>query len=172
MNEFEYVYISKEQLEFPLDDSINILNADDKENCTCIISNSNKIKAEIVAPEIDFYINNSDDDLSTKISSVKTLYDARMIAFDMARYFDYEQEIGNLLIVVSKDDPSILPKLKESGFKVICLKPEQIAYTEGHIGELKVGVIVEKDEIKEVKTDQMIWFDAPKTALKQSGIYD
>ncbi|MDR0467364.1 MAG: 4Fe-4S binding protein, partial [Campylobacteraceae bacterium] len=163
---------NKNRLEFPLDDSIYIMQDEGKKDFTCIVSNSDKVGADIFAPEIDFYINSSQDDINSKISAVKTLYDARMISYDMARYFDYEQEIGNLLLVISSGNPPIVSKLKEANFKTILLKPEQISYIEGHLGELKVGVSINEDEINEVKTDQIVWFNAPKHAILQSGIYD
>lgn len=172
MSEVEYVYYSDEKLEFPLSDEIVVANLSTKDDYDSIISNSKDVKTQVVAPEIDFYINFSEDDLNTKINSVKTLYDARMVSFDLAKYFDYEQDIGNLLLLVSKEKPTVFDKLKEAGLKCILLNPEQIAYIEGHVGELKVGVNLRDDDISEVKTDQIVWFDAPEYALLQSGVYD
>ncbi|MFV0482413.1 MAG: ATP-binding protein [Campylobacteraceae bacterium] len=171
MKEFEFGFYAKNALEFPLDESIKIVDEKDKNEVSAIISNSKEIKAEVYAPEIDFYVRNSNDNLADKIKAVKTLYDARLSAFDLAQFFDYEQEVGNLLLVVSSEEPTVLKKLKESGFKAILLKPEQVAYISGHLGALDVGVMID-GEINEVKTDQMLWINAPEFALEQSGVYD
>lgn len=172
MKEFEFGYFSDEKLNFPLNDLVKIISKDEKDNISCIVSNSSDIKAEIVAPEIDFYIKNTQDDLSDKIKSVQVLYEARATSFDLAKFLEYEQNVGNLVLIVSETLPDISSKLKQSDFKTVLLKPSQIAYISGHLGALEVGVLISEDEISEVKTDQIIWFDAPEKVLLQSGVYD
>lgn len=171
MNELEFVYYNQVGLGFPLSEDIKIVREKD-DKISCLISNSKEIHSQVVAPEIDFYIRNTRDDISTQITSIKAMYEARVVAYDLAKYFDYEQEVGNLLVVVSNDDEHIVKKLKEIDFKVVLLKPEQISYLSGHIGALHVGVLQNNGELAELKTDQVLWMDAQEYALKISGVYE
>lgn len=51
------------------------------------------------------------------------------------------------------------------------LSPSMILDVDGHIGALKV-VLKKEGELFDVECDQILWWDAPKFATKQSGTYD
>ena len=62
----EYVFYAKEALDFPLSDEIETIT----KPCTTeyLISNSPEAKAVIYAPEINFYLSKTKDDIATKIA--------------------------------------------------------------------------------------------------------
>jgi len=171
MKEVSFAYFGKDKLSFPLSDAIKIATAFDKNDLASIVSNSNEISSQIVADEIDFYINNTQDDVSQRISSVELLYNARLIAFDLAQYFDQTQEVGNLVLVISQEACAFLPALQKSGFKAIVLPSDEIKSIDGHLGAFEVGILRGGEWIN-VKTDQIIWQKAPDGVLSRNGIYD
>ncbi len=57
----EFIYYNEESLEFPLNESIMVTQS--KEEGSFLISNSKEIQSEFYAPEIDFYIKNSQTDV-------------------------------------------------------------------------------------------------------------
>ena len=72
----EYIYYNKNGLDFPLSEKIQVTtNLDDIKEKSFLISNSKDVNSEFIASEIDFYIKNSQDDLSKKIQNVLKLYD-------------------------------------------------------------------------------------------------
>ena len=168
--EKEYLFYSQAALEFPLDDSIDVLtNLNDS---SYIVSNTNMANAEIYAPEINFYMKNTQDDISKKITNIKKLYDIRVSAYDLAQDVDYEEAVGNKLVIVSnEDEDELIGQLKKSEFTCIVLNPVNIVDLNGHIGKL-ILTIRKEEELIDLETDQIIWADAPEFAMKQSGVYD
>ncbi len=169
----EYVFYTEEGLDFPLDDSIDVISDVDSLEYEPLVSNSRKIKSMIHAPEIDFYLKNSRDELLDKIKNIKTLYDIRSINFDYAKDFDFEEEVNEKLLIVT-DDKNIEKYrkiLENDKFKTITLAPKMVFDVNGHIGKLRV-TIQKEDEEYEIDCDQIVWEDAPSFAMKQSGVFD
>ncbi|AZV46998.1 4Fe-4S ferredoxin [Nautilia sp. PV-1] len=161
----EYVYFSNE-LEFPLPESITFTNNSSEK---AIISNSKQIEAEIYAPEIDFYIKNSEDETLKKIENIEKLYQIRGIKFDSAKYNEYEKEIGNKVLVIGNKEQA--EKLSLDDFEVYYALPEWIKNITGTIGALEFTIDKNGETIK-LSVDQAIWFNAPDAAYKQRGIVD
>lgn len=167
----EYVFYAKEALDFPLSDEIETIT----KPCTTeyLISNSPEAKAVIYAPEINFYLSKTKDDIATKIATISKLYAIRAISFDFAQDIDYSQEVGKKLLIVTDDDAleKLKIKLTEEGYTVMLLSPSMLVSVDGHIGKLSVE-IQKNNEIFELECDQIIWQNAPAFAMKQSGVYD
>lgn len=166
----EYIYCDQTPLEYPLNDSIEVcteLNDDE-----CIVSNIENANAQIYAPEINFYVKNTQDDISEKIVNIKKLYDIRASTYDLAQDLDFAQEVGNKIVVVSdKDEDELIEQLKNLGLTCIALNPLNIVDANGCIGKL-ILTIRKEEELIDLETDQVIWYDAPEFAMKQSGTYD
>jgi len=166
----EYLFYDQTVLEFPLDSSIDVLTVMDENSY--IVSNTQTKNAQIYAPEINFYLNNTQDEISKKIQNIKKLYDIRAATYDLAQDLDYEESVGDKILIVSnKDEDKLESKLKNLEFTYIVLNPINIVDVNGHIGKLKVTIRREEGLI-DLETDQIIWFDAPEFAVKQSGVYD
>jgi len=165
----EYLFLTDTKSAFPLDDSIRIL--DKLDNNDYIVANTDIDTTQIYAPEINFYTQNSTDDIGQKIQNIKALYDARSLTFDLAQDMDYEKEVNNKLLTVTSTEEKYEKILNSDKFTAITLSPDMILNVSGHIGEL--AVTMQKDgEQYEINCDQIIWEDAPQFATKQSGTYD
>ena len=56
----EFIYYNDKGIDFPLTEDIFVTtNIEDAKNKSFIISNTDEIKSELTAKEIDFYIKNS-----------------------------------------------------------------------------------------------------------------
>jgi ferredoxin len=166
----EYLFYYQSALEFPLDESIEISAAIDKGDY--LVSNVKTSCAQVYAPEINFYVENSEDDIGDKIKNIKKLYDIRATVYDLAQDLDFTQEVGKkLLIVAEENQEELSEELSEAGFTCIALNPLNIVDVNGCIGKLTVTVKKE-NELIDLQTDQIIWFGAPDFAMKQSGVYD
>lgn len=169
----EYVFYSPQGLDFPLSDEIDVLTKP-YSNEGYLISNAPEVKAVIYAPEINFYLEKSLDSVAQKIVNVSKLYAIRSIGFDYAQDQDYTQDVGNKVLIVADATESIIAlkeQLISEGYVVIVLDVSTILDVEGHIGNLHVTLKKEGD-IVEVTCDQMLWWNAPLFATKQSGTYD
>jgi ferredoxin len=168
--EKEYLFYDQIALEYPLDESIEVsTELDDKEY---IVSNVQNENAQIYAPEINFYIKNTKDDISQKIVNIKKLYDIRASTYDLAQDLDFEESVGDKVVVVStKNEDSLLEELQNLEFTSIVLNPINIVDVNGHIGKLTL-TIKKEEELIDLETDQIIWEDAPEFAMKQSGTHD
>ena len=167
----EYIFYSEVGLDFPLDETIEVVTSTD--GTGYLVSNTKEIDAVIYAPEVDFYIKQSLDPIAQKIVNVTKLYATRAIGFDFAQDVDYEQAVGKKLLLVTDDIQNELLKtqLVSEGFTVLVLSPAMILDVNGHIGALHVS-LKKEDGIFDLEVDQIIWWNAPVFAMKQSGVYD
>lgn len=167
----EYLFYSSLPLDFPLDDSIEISSS--LNDSDYLVSNTKESHSEVYAPEINFYVQNSQDDLAAKIGNVKKLYDARSLAYDLAQDMDYEEEVGSKLLIVSTDEDvdSLKEEMSEAGLTCITIPAGMVLDVNGKIGSLTV-TIKKDEEIVDLETDQILWFDAPLFAMKQLGTVD
>lgn len=168
----EYLFYDHKPLEFPLDESIEVLTSLQNAPLNYLISNIELATTCKYAPEINFYIENSKDALSQKIENIKKLYDIRATGYELAQDLDFVQEVGKMLLIVSCEDVTkIEERMREKGFTILSLEPSMIKDVNGHIGNLSVLILKDAEEL-EVQTDQILWFDAPDFAMKQSGTID
>jgi len=170
----EYIYYSKELLDFPLHEDILVSNnISEINNNSFLISNSDEINSEVIANEINFYIKNSKDSLSKKIENVKKLYDVALTKYDNAKDFSYSLEVGNRLLLIAnvEDAREVMKQVEANEFDMYHIDESILKSIDGKIGELAVVV---NDNGKDVtlNVDQIIWFDAKEEGLKQSGTFD
>ena len=170
----EFIYYNPNGIEFPLPESIIVTNKlIDHKDDNFIVSNVSMTNTELVANEIDFYINNSKDPLSKKIKSVEKLYEINGIRFDLAQDIIYTQDISNKVLLVCDDNQKkdVLKHLTLNEFDLFHIHEDIIEDINGHIGNLTIKV---KDEEKliDLNVDQIIWFNAKQLGLKQSGCFD
>ena len=169
----EYVYYSPESLDFPLNESIRIIDDLQKVNENFMISNSKELLAEAYAPEIDFYIKNSKDDVSDKIKIVELLYAIKGIKLDFATDFESSKDIGDRLLIVGEKEQliEIESLLSDAQLDLYFASSEFVSKIEGTIGDLVVS-LNRNGKITPLSIDQMVWFNAPKSAFVQNGVYD
>lgn len=167
MKEFAYL---NSGLEVVIPDEIEELKVLNDE--CYLVSNSPNLKAEIYAPEIDFYLKNSKDSVLQKAKNLNILYEARASVFDMAKDMDYEKNVGKNVILISDKDRSNLSEiLKENGYKVINLTHPEVKFLYGEIGDLYTTVLSANDEF-EVKSDFVLVNGIKEYMLRQSGTLD
>ena len=169
----EYVYYSPETLDFPLNESIRIIDDLQKVNENFMISNSKELSAEAYAPEIDFYIKNSKDDVSDKIKTVELLYAIKGIKLDFATDFESSKDIGDKLLIVGEKEQliEIESLLSDTQLDLYFASSEFVSKIEGTIGDLVVS-LNRNGKVTPLSVDQMVWFNAPKSAFVQNGVYD
>jgi MinD superfamily P-loop ATPase len=170
MNDF--IYYSKNKLDFPLSESIYV--TDDKTiKGDFIISNSKKIDAEIIANEINFYVNNTEDVISNKIINIEKLYELNAIRFDMAQDISYLHTVSNKLLFICNDleYEKILEILDKDKFNLFHIREETLRNISGCIGDLIVTVN-DKKKVTTISVSQIIWRNAKEIAMQRSGCYD
>ncbi|EJB9754508.1 ferredoxin, partial [Campylobacter jejuni] len=168
----DFVYIKNDVL-IPLPDAIEILDqANDKEALIC---NDKNQKAQIYAPEINFYLKNSQDEILEQSKNVLTLYEARASVYDLGLDLEQSKEVQNRLILADSDTQTV-EFLKEHGFKVIALSSAEILAVFGSVGELCAVV---KNQGEEVEIDfDFLLFKAENLSVvrkdftRQSGCYN
>lgn len=171
----EFIHYSALGLDFPISEQIFVTtNIEDTKNKNFIISNTNEITSELTAQEIDFYIKNSQDNLSNKIKNVLKLYEIAAIKYDFSQDISYTQEVSNqvLLITNTQDEyDNFVSKVKVEDFELFSINENIIKNINGHIGNLQVTVLDENEEIV-LNVSQIVWFDAKQIGLNQSGTFD
>ncbi|MBE0496644.1 MAG: 4Fe-4S dicluster domain-containing protein [Campylobacterales bacterium] len=168
----EYVYYDHLNLEIPLQDHIEVVKTPFLAE-QCLITNHPDVPSHLIAPEIDFYLKNSEDTLLDKALNVSTLFEARALCYDFSQDSDYTQEVGRNIVLVGDEEMlgGLKQALKAKEFAVLIVHPSEVAMIEGHLGALHV-TLRQGDELHEVDADQMVWFEAPEFALRQSGVLD
>lgn len=172
----EFIYYNPKELDFPVSEEIFVTtNIEDTKEKTFLISNSDEVNCELVAQEIDFYIKNSQDNLSKKISNVRKLYEVAVTKYDFAQDMSYSQEITKdvLLITNNKEDyDNFIAKINSDDFELFSINEEILKDIKGHIGNLQVTVIDDEDDEVVLNISQIVWFDAKQMGLNQSGTFD
>lgn len=170
----EFVYYNPEGLEFPIDEAIFVTpNIEETKNKNFLISNSLEVEAEASADEIDFYIRNSTDPISTKIQNVLKLYEIAAIRFDNAQDMVYSQKVEKKVLLVANDEDAkeFIASMETKEFDLFHVKEEIIKSISGHIGNLSV-IVEDEDKDVTLKVDQIVWFDVKPMGLTQSGTFD
>ena len=135
-----------------------------------LISNEKSSKAQIYAPEINFYLKNSQDDYLAKAQNTLLLYEARASVFDLGLDLDYEKQVGSRVIIASATDKSPLCELlRAADFKVVQVDRALSVY--GAVGELAV-IVQEKGEEVEIECDFFLYDAFQPSFDRQSGCYD
>lgn len=156
-----------------LSDDIEICGDEEgAKNEEFIVANSLKLKAQIYAPEINFYIENSADEPLQIAKNVDILYRAKDIAFDGALDSDYQKPVGkNVILACDEPREGLVGLLRRHGFKVIALSRAEIKFVYGEIGDLAVTILSERDEV-ETEADFFLISGAVPYQLRQSGCYE
>ena len=170
----EFIYYNSEGLDFPLSESILVTDKiTDHKDSDFIVSNTNMFNTELVADEIDFYINNTKDSIADKIKNIEKLYQANEIRFDLAQDMTFSQEVSNRVLLICQKEwkNEILKSIVADEFDLFHINEEIIVDINGHIGNLSVIVNDNEEEVT-LKVDQIIWFDEKELGMKQSGCFD
>lgn len=174
----DFVFIKNDFL-VPLPDSISLYERDEFEKSSenskqgekfALISNEKSLKAQIYAPEINFYLKNSQDECLDKAKNTLLLYEVRASLYDLGLDLEYDKQVGaNVIIASAQDKGALCEFLGQNGFKA--LQVSEVLGVYGAVGEL--GVITqEKGAELDIECD-FFFYDEFKTSFdKQSGCYD
>ena len=156
-----------------LSDGIEIYGDEEvAKNEEFIVANSPKLKAQIYAPQINFYIVNTKDEPLVIAQNVDILYEAAAAAFDGALYSDHQKPVGkNVILACDEPREELVALLKQHGFKVIALSRAEIKFVYGEIGDLSVSISGKEGEF-EVQSDFFLVRGAQAYQLRQSGCYE
>ena len=139
-----------------------------------LVSNSRDSNAEIYAPEIHLYFENSLDPLELKTTNLKKLYEARAVRYDYAQDVDSSVRVGNTVLIISdREQHEFVEVLKTEGFSVIFIPLQADCQVEGSLGDFKVQIYQKDNENeKKITGAQVVWFNAPDQKRKITGVHD
>lgn len=137
-----------------------------------LISNIKTEKAFIYAPEINFYLHNSNGSADQKAENVTRLYQIRAALLDLDQQTRKSVEVGKRVLFISSGDNSLLQTmLNESGFTLVSVEAKSIVKLDGHIGKLQISVQA-GSELLVLEADQVVWRNCPEKYLQKKGVYD
>ncbi|WP_122893187.1 4Fe-4S binding protein [Arcobacter peruensis] len=171
----EFIYYNPKELDFPLSEEILVTtNIEDTKEKNFLISNTKEVQSELNASEIEFYINNSQDSVSTKIENVLKLYEIAASKYDFAQDISYSEDVSKQLLLITNSQEeyeAFAACIKPDDFELFSVNEDIVKEISGHIGNLTVIV---DDEGKDVtlNVSQIVWFDAKQIGLNQSGTFD
>ena len=171
----EYIYYNKNGLDFPLNEKIQVTtNLDDIKDKSFLISNSKDVNSEFIASEIDFYIKNSQDNLSKKIENVLKLYEINATRFDFAQDISHSVDISKEVLLITKNQEEydlFTSKLSKDDFELFKIDETILKTISGEIGNFEVIV---KDSHKDItlRVSQIVWFDAKPSPKERIGVFD
>ena len=171
----EYIYYNKNGLDFPLSEKIQVTtNLDDIKEKSFLISNSKDVNSEFIASEIDFYIKNSQDDLSKKIQNVSKLYEINATRFDFAQDISHSVDVSKEVLLITKTQEEydlFISQLSKDDFELFRIDETILKTISGEIGNFEVIV---KDSHKDItlRVSQIVWFDAKPSPKERIGVFD
>ncbi len=167
----EYIYYNKNGLDFPLSEKIQVATSlDDIKEKSFLISNSKDVNSEFIASEIDFYIKNSQDDLSKKIQNVLKLYDINATRFDFAQDISHSVDVSKEVLLITKTQEEydlFTSQLSKDDFELFRIDETILKTISGEIGNFEVVV---KDSHKDItlRVSQIVWFDAKPSPKREN----
>ena len=171
----EFIYYNASGLDFPVSEQIFVTtNIEDTKNKNFLISNTNEIPSELTAQEIDFYIKNSQDNLSNKIKNVSKLYEIAAVKYDLALDIPFSAEISNNVLLISQNQKQydkFISSIEAKDFELFSISENIIKSISGNIGNLQV-IVTDEDEDITLNVSQIVWFDAKQTGKERSGVFD
>lgn len=136
-----------------------------------LVSNSRDSNAEVYAPEINVYVENSLDSPEMKIKNLKKLYQARATRYDYAQDVDSSVRVGKTVLVISEcEQPELIDVLKTAGYLVIYHNLKGDCQLEGSLGNFRVKTAQDSDS--NVTVDQVIWCNVPDQKRNLAGVHD
>ncbi|HEC1792370.1 TPA: 4Fe-4S dicluster domain-containing protein [Campylobacter lari] len=165
----DFVFLENEDL-IPLSDDISIVQKACSEEV--FIGNSKLLNPEVYAPEINFYLKNSQDDVLKKAKTIESLYKIRSKVYDLGLDLEYTKEVGKNVIIVSNEDQNeLIESLKKQEYKVLKLSNEQCLGVLGCVGELCVIALKDNEQV-EIDCDFFLYDVKKESFDQQSGCYD
>ncbi|MDX4063654.1 4Fe-4S binding protein [Aliarcobacter skirrowii] len=171
----EFIYYNKNGLDFPLSEKIQVTTSlDDIKDKSFLISNSKDVNSEFIASEIDFYIKNSQDNLSKKIQNVLKLYEINATRFDFAQDISHSVDISKEVLLITKNQEEydlFTSQLSKDDFELFRIDETILKTISGEIGNFEVVV---KDSHKDItlRVSQIVWFDAKPSPKERIGVFD
>ena len=171
----EYIYYNKNGLDFPLSEKIQVTTSlDDIKDQSFLISNSKDVNSEFIASEIDFYIKNSQDNLSKKIQNVSKLYEINATRFDFAQDISHSVDVSKEVLLITKTQEEydlFTSQLSKDDFELFRIDETILKTISGEIGNFEVIV---KDSHKDItlRVSQIVWFDAKPSPKERIGVFD
>ena len=171
----EFIYYNASGLDFPVSEQIFVTtNIEDTKNKNFLISNTNEIPSELTAQEIDYYIKNSQNNLSNKIKNVSKLYEIAATKYDLALDIPLSAEISNNVLLISQNQEQydkFISSIEAKDFELFSISENIIKSISGNIGNLQV-IVTDEDEDITLNVSQIVWFDAKQTGKERSGVFD
>ena len=171
----EFIYYNKNGLDFPLSEKIQVTtNLDDTKDKSFLISNSKDVNSEFIASEIDFYIKNSQDNISKKIQNVSKLYEINATRFDFAQDISHSVDVSKEVLLITKTQEEydlFTSQLSKDDFELFRIDETILKTISGEIGNFEVVV---KDSHKDItlRVSQIVWFDAKPSPKERIGVFD
>ena len=171
----EFIYYNKNGLDFPLSEKIQVTTSlDDIKDKSFLISNSKDVNSEFIASEIDFYIKNSQDNLSKKIENVLKLYEINATRFDFAQDISHSVDVSKEVLLITKNQEEydlFTSQLSKDDFELFRIDETILKTISGEIGNFEVVV---KDSHKDItlRVSQIVWIDAKPSPKERIGVFD
>ncbi len=174
MNSLKFALLNqtKKEVKIRRDYQIDVIDAvEAKKGINYIVSNSAQINAEIYAPEINFYLKNTQDKDPEKIgNNVYRLFQARNLFHLYSSDLPKVERIGNTVALIGNERFfGEIVKLNSSGSLDIVGRfyPNSIEKIEGSIGGIKVYL----KNTDAVEVDQVLFLDRPDE-FERVGVWD
>ena len=166
----DYFYKPEKGTDFDLGSGFAVSTTIGPENY--LVSNVKEAKAEIFAPEINFYFEKSLDPLDVKIRNLKKLYELRALTYECAQDVESSVRVGKTVLLISKDNPAeIIDEIKACGFTVKRLVPHGLSTLTGSLGQFTVESQSE-DGVSVSIGAQVVWCSAPENQTQRVGVFD
>lgn len=166
----EYLMAASPQFTFDLGRNFDNSIAD--KDHRYLVSDIPEANADIYAPEMQFYLKHSEDDLESKQANILKLYTARSVALDLSQNIEFSTYVGNrVALITTSGHSSLKASLEDAGFAFLHIPCEVLSSVTGQIGELKIICLIDGEETT-LYTDQILWQNRPQDYAHTSGVYD
>ncbi|WP_051420587.1 4Fe-4S binding protein [Helicobacter pametensis] len=141
--------ISSHHFSQDLQDQYPLISFDSSSQSSELIISNRQENSQISAPELDWYLQNTQADEATKLANLHRLFQNKLAIFDHAPFKEYSLEVGNDLLLIGSDSPTaqdFIQKAQNEGFNPSLLDAQKIQHISGKIGSF-IALLHDGEEI-------------------------
>jgi len=136
-----------------------------------LVANVPGANSEIHAPEINFYLRNTEEPQETRLEKAAKICDLRAAIFDHGQDMEMTVMVGKRLALITQNVDPLREILVDLGYHVVPIIAGQLLTIDGHIGNFSLQVNGRKENRESVQVDQIVWPDAPAAEGRRRGIH-
>ncbi|PAF52203.1 4Fe-4S binding protein [Helicobacter sp. 13S00477-4] len=163
MNSCEFLFVNDPNFKLQIQGQEDWLMISDSPNFHATISN-HPFNCDIYAPEINWYLKNSQASIQIKIQNIKRMYFSRMSRYDYGTERDFMTHVNPTLLIIGEGNEAesfltFMQDYKEFHYEIGLISPDKILSISGSLGAFEARVKIDEGVGKIIFAQAVIFYE-------------